>query len=334
MSGGQSASGVTLRTDLKEILEEIDLTTDQNLNAEKILPSISVVEPSAYYPVLPREVMLRVPNTNRGPGGTYSRDQWEWSSSSYNTKEYGFEEPIDLTQATINSSWVDEEEVAARLAVEKLLLAREARVAAAVYNATTFTGATNTLALTYQWDDATNATPGANIELGWQYCRGKCGLAKSLFSLILTEDLFNYCMKTNEITSAMQYTEAVAAMSIQRRKQFLIDYFGIKDIVIVNNLFESTKDGNTSPAIGNLWSNEYMMLAILNRGSNSWKERGLGRQPAYVKITDNYLIEEYDEQNKNAHIIRAREFRGTVVNTDYGFLFSNAKTTVNAATNI
>lgn len=334
MSGGQSASGITMRNDLKDLMEEINWAEDQMLMAEKILPTIPVTDPTNYYPVLAREQSLRIPNTNRGPGGTYSRSQWEWSQASFNTKEYGFEEPIDLTQATINSTWVDEEEIAAKLAVEGLLLSRESRVANAVFNATTFTGATNFLDITYQWDSPTNATPWANIESAWQACRGKCGLSKKQFSLIITEDNINYALKTAEIANSMLYTEAVASMSSQRKLNFLVDYFGIKDIVLVNSLFESTKDGNASPAIGNLWSNEYAMLAILNKGSSSWKERGLGRQPAYVKIAKDYVIEDYAEPNKGAHIIRAKEFRGETINTDYGFLLGNMKTTVSATTNI
>lgn len=335
MSGGQISSGATaLRTDLKDMMEEIDWAQDQNLSAEIILPSIGVMEPSAYYPTLPREAGLRVPNTNRGPGGTYNRAQWEWSSAMYSTKEYGFEEPIDLVQATINSTWVDEEEIAARFAVQGLLLGRESRVASAVFNATTFTGATNFLDITYQWDAPTTATPWANIEAAWQACRGKCGLAKNQFSLIMTRDLMEYAIRTNEIANSMLYTEAIASMTDERKKSFLVTYFGIKDIILVNSLFESTKDGNSSPAIGNLWSNEYAMLAIISRGGQSWKERCLGRQPEYLKHSKNYLIEDYLEQNKKQQIIRASEFRGTTINTDYGFLLGNMKTTVSATTNI
>jgi hypothetical protein len=316
------------------MMEEINWAEDVQLSAEKILPTIEVIDPTNYYPVLTREQRLRIPNTNRGPGGTYSRSQWEWSNASYSTKEYGLEEPIELTQATINSTWVDEEEVAAQLATEGLLLGREARVASAVFNPTTFTGATNFLNITYEWDSPTNATPWANIEAAWQACRGKCGLSKKQFSLIITEDNINAALKTAEIANSMLYTEAVASMSSQRKLQFLVDYFGIKDIILVNTLFESTKDGNASPAIGNLWSNEYAMLAIICPPSNSWKTRGLGRQPAYTKIAKDYVIDTYMEENKNAQIIRAREFRGETINTDYGFLLGNMKTTVSSTTKI
>jgi hypothetical protein len=275
-----------------------------------------------------------VPNTSRGPNGTYSREQWEYDTATFTTKEYGFEEPIDLVEAMVNSEWVDEEEIAARFAVQGLLLARESRVANAVYDPTTFAGAANTLAITYQWDSPTNAVPYADIEFAWQACRGKCGLSKKQFSLILTEDLINYAIRTNEIANSMVYTESILTMNLERKKSLLTTYFGIKDIVVVNSLFESTKPGNAAPALGNLWSNEYAMLAILSPGGNTWKERGLGRQPEYVKYASNYLIEDYPEQNKKAHIIRAAEYRGVTINTDYGFLLSNMKTTVGAKTNI
>jgi hypothetical protein len=334
MSGGQAASGVTMRNDLKDLMEEINWSEDVMLSAEKILPTIDVMKDSSYYPVLSREERMRVPNTSRGPGGTYNRAQWEWSQATYSTKEYGFEEPIDLVQAMLNKDWVDEEEVAAQLAVEGLLLSREARVAAAVFNATTFTGATNFLDITYQWDAPTTAVPWANIEAAWQACRGKCGLAKKQFSLIISEDNINYALKTSEIVNSMLYTEAVASMSSQRKLQFLVDYFGIKDIILVNTLFESTKAGNATPAMGTLWSNEYAMLAVICPPTASWKVRGLGRQPNYKPYASNYLIEDYAEPAKKQHIIRAAEFRGETIRTDYGFLLGNMKTTVSATTGI
>lgn len=334
MSGGQSASGVTMRTDLRELMNEFDFAQDQSLANEIILPTISVDEAAAYYPVLPREEMIRVPDTNRAPDGTYPRDQWEWSSSNYTTKEYGFEEPIDLSQAAKNSSWVDEEEVAAQLATQKLLLSRESRVAAAVFNSTTFTGATNTGAITNEWDDSSNATCFADVEAAYAVLRGKCGLSKSMCSLIISDDNIRYFLRCTEVINSIVYTEAIASMAWARKLQFMADYLGIKEVVPVYSLYETSKFGATTPAIGKLWSNEYAMLAILSPATQSWRTRGLGRQPAFRKVTDSYIIEDYTEPNANRMIIRAREYRGTVINTEYGYLMSNMKTTVSSTTGV
>ena len=99
--GGQPQAGVTLRNDLRELVEEISFD-ELNLQAEKILPSLGVVERAGSYPVLPREAKMKIPDTSRSPNGTYSRGQWEWGTASYTTEEYGHEEAVDLTQALEN----------------------------------------------------------------------------------------------------------------------------------------------------------------------------------------------------------------------------------------
>jgi hypothetical protein len=326
--GGQAASGVTLRSDLRSLLEEYDFTRDQKLMAEVILPTIPVVEAAAHYPTLPRENRLRIPDTARAKNGTYSRDQWEYSEGTYTTREYGHEETIDISQAAVNSSWVDEEEISSQMAAQKLMLAREQRVASAVYNTTTFTGATNTGAITNEWDDSTNATPWADIENAAIIVRAKCGLQKSNLSLILSDDLIKFLLKCTEVINSIQYTESIPTMAEERKLQFAADYLGIKQVIGVTGLYETTKIGQPTPAMGHLWSSEYAMLCKLNTVSRTWKEIGLGRQPAFSKVTDTYLIEEYSEPATRSLVIRALEYRGTTVNSDYGYLLSNMKTTV------
>jgi len=324
MPGGQPPSSVNLRRDLTELLVEISFE-DLALTGEKILPSINVRETSAYYPVLPREAMGKVPVTERAPDGTYNRGQWEWSEETYTTREYGFEEPSDNVNALIWEDYIDQEETSATLAYQGLLLAREARIAAAVYNTTTFTGAGGTLAITHEWDDATNAVPWSDVDTGAGKIRAKSFIRKNQLSLVLNAKQFKVVMKTDEITGTVQYVEPIERMPEARKKEFLAEYLGIKEVVVVDSLYDSAGLSQDS-TVTDFWSDEYMMLAYLTPGGSGWRTPGLGRQPVYAKYSSDFIIEEYDEPKINGKVFRAREYRGTVLDANFGFLFSNAIT--------
>lgn len=343
---GQPQAGVTLRNDLRELVEEISFD-ELNLQAEKILPSMGVGERAASYPVLPREAKMKIPDTSRSPNGTYSRGQWEWGTSSYTTEEYGHEEAVDLTQALENKNYLDEEEVSAQLAKEGLLLARESRVATALFNETAFEGtaipnpsgdiftaATNCLlTVKEEMDDATDAEPYAVFDLAWKVLRGKNGMAKDQYSAIMSDDLVDFILRTDEVMNSVAYVEPVVRMSKERKRQFLADYLGIKEIVPISSIFD-TSGLSQSANIAKFWSNEYCLLAKLSDGRKTFRERCIGRQVVWTKYSPNYIIEDYPEPQKNSRVIRAREYRGIVINTDYGVLLKNMKATVSATTGI
>lgn len=344
--GGQPQAGVTLRNDLRELVEEISFD-ELNLQAEKILPSLGVVERAASYPVLPREAKMKIPDTSRSPNGTYSRGQWEWGTSSYTTEEYGHEEAVDLTQALENKNYLDEEEVSAQLAKEGLLLARESRVATALFNETAFAGTAITnpsesiftaatdclLTVKNEMDDAANAEPYAVFDLAWKVLRGKNGLAKDQYSAVMSDDLVDFILRTDEVMGSVVYVEPVVRMSKERKRQFLADYLGLKEIVPVSSIFD-TSGLSQNANISKFWSNEYCLLAKLSDGRKTFRERCIGRQVVWTKYSPDYIIEDYPEPQKNSRVIRAREYRGIVINTDYGVLLKNMKTTVNATTGI
>jgi hypothetical protein len=171
MAGAQKGTSVTLRNDLIDMVEEIQFE-DLNLTAERIAPTVPVTEKAAEYPVLPREAKMKLYETRRHNDGSYTRGQYDWSSDTYICYEYGFEEPVDNVSKLENAKYLDEEAQAAARAYEALHLGRESRVASALLNTTTFTGATNTGTITNEWDDAANATPRADITAALLVLRG------------------------------------------------------------------------------------------------------------------------------------------------------------------
>lgn len=334
MSSGQRASTVTIRRDLTEMAEEI--TFDElNLAAERVAPSVGVNKESGRYPVLPREAIMKVPDTRRHSDGSYPRGQWEWEDDNYVTYEYGFEESVDNVDQLRDEEFIDLEEESTELATTGLMLGRESRVASALMNTTTFTGSTNTTAITNEWDDAANATPWADINSAWSQIRGKCGLPKKSCSIVITDDLIDYFFLTTEVKNVTQYTSYSQLLTSPRdaKARWMAEYLGVKEVIETRALYD-TSGLASAASIGKFWTNEYIFLGVLCPAGSRLKTRGVIKQLVWTPYSSDYIIEDYEEAKYNRKIIRCREYRGYKVNTDYGHLLTNAKTTVNATTGI
>lgn len=328
-------SSVTLRNDLVTLVEEIQFE-DLNLAAESIAPTVAVAKEAGRYPVLDRESRMKVMDTRRKNDGSFPRSEWTWSDDSYLTYEYGFEEEIDLTEEMKDEEYVDQEAVSAELAWQGLLLGRESRVAEALYNETTFTGATNVVTITEEWDDADATTPWTNIDTAAKVVRAKAALPKSVLTLITSEDNIEYLILSDEVKGYFQYSGMYADMlksGIDVKAAFLAGYFGIKKVIPVQSLYDTSNLGS-SASIGKFWSNEYAMLGYIPQGTVGVKTQCLIKQLNWSRYSSNFMMEDYEIPEKRKMRIRAREHRGIKINTDYGCLLTNCKTTVDSTTGV
>lgn len=333
MSGGQAKSGLNIRRDLMDMVEEISFP-ELSLAADKIFPAIDVIDVSANYPVLPRGVIMKVPDTSRAPGGTYSRGQWEYGDGTYSCKEFGFEEPIDLVRAIEQRKFINEEEMATELAVNGLLLGREARVASAVLDTGVFAGAKDHVNISVPWDTAATATPWANIDTAYKLCRSKnIVFPKSAYSLAMSEDNIERVIRTAEVTNSVMYTTPIATMAKAAQMEFLRNYFGVKEIIPVMAMYDASGYGSEATKAetpARFWSNDLGLLFIRSSGRNNFKERCFGRQINYKPYSNNYTVDDYDVKERKQKIIRACEYRGMIINLDYGCLLTNLQGTVDA----
>jgi hypothetical protein len=279
---------------------------------------------------------MKVMDTSRKHDGSFARSDWNWKDDSYYTQEYGFEESIDSVEALKDEEYIDHEAVSAELAYQGLLLGRESRVAEALYNTTTFTGSTNTLAITHEWDDATNAVPYSDVEAGFLQIRAKCAIPKSALTFITSDDNIEFICRTNEIKNLFQYNDDYGKMlksGLDGKCKFLQAYFGVKRVIAVMSMYDTSNLESTA-SIGKFWSNEYAMLGYIKENNVNLKTQTLIKQLNWAKYSSNFIMEDYEEPSRNKVIIRAREYNGIKVNADYGFLFSNCKTTVDSTTGI
>ena len=316
---------VALRNDLKELMVESPWG-DVEFMADKILTPISVKEQTGYIPKLPTSAGMKLLDLKREPRGTFQRGMWVWGASLYATFEYGYEEPIDNVEKLKNADIFNEEVVSTQIAEHQLKLAREKRVADAVYNTTTFTGAANTTTITEEWDDKTNADPYANITTGAAAMKTKCGAPRKTLHLLMNDVILRNIMRSDAVRSDIKYTKSIDELSEENQAALLTNFLGIKKIHVATSFYDTTNLGVEDATFSDIWSNEYMMLFVPAPNAQSWKVPGLGRQPVWSKFAPDYRVEAYDEPQTDSRIVRVREYRSEFINTKYGHLFTNCTT--------
>lgn len=320
MAGGQKATGVTLRPDLKDMMDELKFE-ELNLQAEKIAPSVPVKTKTGDYPVMPRETKAKIPDTRRAKGGGYARGEWEWDQDTYSTREYGYEEFVDNVSALENADYLDEEKISSELAYEKLILAREARVAESIIDETYWAGSTNLeeMGADDSWWAPATAKIYDPIDSAAQKIRAKSFLGKKMMTLIITDDALEKAFRCKELMDDSKYTVYLQTMPTETKRVWLREYLGIKDVIVVSGLYDTAGLGQDAIA-GRFWSNGFGFLGILSDGAKTLKNRNAIRQLVWTRYAQDYVMETYPEPGKNAMIVRAREYRGIKRNKDYGVL--------------
>ena len=335
MAGGQKKTGSILRSDLMDMLEELSFE-QLNLVADKIAPVAGVSKRSAAYPVLPREVRGKIPDTRRAKKGGFARGEWNYDEDTYISREYGYEEFVDETEALEVGEWIDLEKDAGELAVQGLLKAREARVASVFMNESIWTGANNIVTL----GSADHAWRGKNstakvydyIDTAAQLIRAKAFLGKASLTLAVTDDILNSVMRSAEVTSDTKYTLNLLTLPVEAKKQWLASYLGIGSVEVVSNLFDSAGLGQSAVA-SRYWNNNYGFLGYVGKGGKTTLKSQLAvKQINWDVYSKDYYIESYEDESRKGRVIRAVEYRGEKVNTDFGVMIKGLDPTADAVT--
>jgi hypothetical protein len=317
--------GTALRQDLRELMQESPMGS-VNFMADEILPPIPVKETSSIIPVLSTSAGMKMIDVKRAPKGTFKRGEWVYGTDAYYTYEYGYEEPVDNVEALKNEEIFNEEVVSAQIAFNQVKLAREKRVADAVFNATTFAAAADLYTTPQEWDDATNANPFLDITAAHDDLFAKTGVPRSACHLLINDVVFRNILRADRVRNDVKYTMTIDTMSDQVKSQFLADFLGIKKVHVATSFYDSTALGIEDATFSKMWSNEYGMLYLPCPPSPSWKIAGLGRQPVWKKFSPDYKIESYLEEQSDSIVIRVREYKGEYVNKVFGVLMDNMTT--------
>ena len=150
------------RFDLSMTLGEFNLMANRRgFIGLKMLPVVVVAEASAQFLKLPANAYLSpIEDTERAPKSGYSRDDFNWETDTYATKENGVEEVVDDATIERYGNIVKAEMIHMRRGINRLLQALENKAATAI-EGNSWGGSA---AISVPWTTKATATPIDDID--------------------------------------------------------------------------------------------------------------------------------------------------------------------------
>lgn len=321
-----TSSLATLRPDLATFLE-FDLESERNgYVSTEVFPVVEVASQAGSFGKIPIEQLLQQRETRRAPGAGYSRGEWTFTSATYACEEHGTEEPVDDREAKMYAEYFDAEMVSTMRAFSAVLRNAEQRTADAVFNATTWTGASLTTAVTNEWDDATNAVPATDVEAAVQKIYDNSGMWAN--ALIVNRKVFRSLRNCDSIIDRINSAGAgspskAADVTVEMLKAiFDLDY-----IIVAGTSKNSAKEGQSATPT-QIWSGEYAMVCKVATSADM-KEPCIGRTFHWSEDGSSIggTVESYRDETVRADIVRVRhDVDEIVLYAEAGHLLSNITT--------
>lgn len=291
---------VVSRPDLGVVVSEYRDTAITGAIAPRVMPFIPIAMQTAEFPVIPKEVMLKIHNTARAMRGRYPSSDWEFEMGRYATKENGWEEKIDDRERKLYATLFDSEVVATRRATKIVDLAQEKRVADKVFNATNFTAH----AVAHEWDDKANATPIDDVKAARLAVRAQCGMMAN--TLIISYTTFLDIKSCDQVLDKLLYT--FPGIEIERMtSQQLATLFDVQQVLVGGAIYDSADKGQDA-SISDLWDYEYAMLTVCSN-SPDVSEPCIGRTFLWTEETPGDgqpVVETYRAEGNRSDIVRVR----------------------------
>lgn len=319
------------RLDLSVTYSEFDVAASRKkfIGPRVLRPRIVGVQ-AADVGKIPLEALLQTPDDSRAPGAPYKRDDVEFDKFNYATDDHGREAALDDRTLKIFRDVFDAEGIITQRVMDIVLRNFEIASAAAIYDTAVWTGASLTTTITNEWDDATNATPVADVEAARKKVLAGCGLEPN--ALICNRAQAWAACETDDIKNRLKYWGGDDPKDINAKT--LAALFDLDYLIVAGGIKNSANQGQ-SATVADIWSDEYMMVARVAETDDP-QEPCIGR--AFLWDGDNpsgpgtdeelaLIVEEYREEGVRGSVVRARNDRDIVVmHPECGHLLSNAIT--------
>ncbi len=321
-----SSSLATQRPDLATFLE-FDLESEKaGYIATQVFPVIEVMAQAGNFGKIPIEQLLQQRDTKRAPGSGYSRGNWKFTPATYATEEHGAEEPVDDREAKMYADYFVAEQISTMRAFASVLRNAEARVADAVFNATTWNGASLTTAVTNEWDDTANATPLTDVEAAVQKIYDNSGLWAN--ALVINRKVFRNLRNCEQVIERINASGAGSpSKATDITVQMLAQVFDLPYIIVAGTSKNGAKEGQSASPT-QIWSGEYAMVCKVATGPDM-REPCIGRTFHWSDDGSSIggTVESYREESVRADIIRVRhDVDEIVLYPEAGHLLSNITT--------
>ena len=323
-------SGTISRLDLGMQIDEFDAKMDRDgFIGHRVMPIVPRSKDQGTFPKRPLEQLLQEHVTVRNANGDYPRSGSTWTTDTYQTSEHGHEATLDDRMSKAYDDLLDAERWESDRLEDIIIRDYERAVAAAIFNATTWTGAPLTTAVTNEWDDATNAVPITDVDAARELIVSGFGAEPN--ALIINRFVFRNLRNVAQIIDRVKYQGFFNVVPGKITAQMLADVFDLEFVLVAGGLTNTANEA-AARSISRIWSNEYAMLAKVATTSNPG-ESALGRTIMWAEegATDGermgVIAEQYREDQRRGDAIRKRtDYQIKVLFSAAGHLLSNITT--------
>jgi hypothetical protein len=323
-----TSSLATQRPDLATFLE-FDLESENaGYIASQVLPVMSVASQAGNFGKIPLEQLLQQRETRRAPGAGYARGNWTFDKATYATEEHGAEEPVDDREAKMYAEYFDAEQVSTMRAFSAVLRNAEQRVADAIFNATTWNGASLTTVVTNEWDSnhTTTAVPITDVEAAVNKVYDGSGLWPN--ALIINRKVFRNLRNLDQIIDRIESAGAGnPSKPSDITEQMLAAVFDLDYVIVAGTSKNGAKEGQAATPT-QIWSSEYAMVCRIATG-NDMREACIGRTFHWSNDGSSIggTVESYRDEVIRGNVIRVRhDVDEVVLYPQAGHLLSNVTT--------
>lgn len=318
-------SEVTFRPELAAGFEEFNLEMDRRqFISQRVCPVLDVAVVANQFSKIPIEQLLRHPETSRAPGANYGRGNWTFTKDSYACVENGWEEPVDDRERSMYRDWVDADMRAVSRAMDAVLRNHEMRVAALIFNTSTWTGASLTTSITNEWDDYENATPIDDVEAAVNKVRANSGLWAN--AIILSRATFRNLRRCEQIVDLVKYSGLQDPTAKGITAAAIASVFDLEHVIVAGGTKNTADEGQTA-SLDDIWNPEYAMVCRID-GVPDTKIPTLARTFHYTGDGSQIdgLVEQYREEQTRSDIFRVRhDTHEKVLYPELGHLLTNLK---------
>jgi hypothetical protein len=293
----------------------------------EVMPVFKSAKEQATYPVIPKEALLKLHNTDRAPRAAYPRGDWEYERGRFTTSEQGWEEPLDDVERELFDQEAEGEadRVATARAWNIIMRGQEKRIADIIFNTTNFSANS----VSNEWDkySAASADPVGDVKDGIVAFKNQCGMMPD--ALVINFETYHDISRCLKVQDLLKYTFPGIDLNNLESPQ-LARLFGIPRVIVAGAVYDSAGMGQDA-SIADIWDHEYAILVKIASGQDI-TQPCVGRTFLWTEDSpSNPIVEQYREENRRSDIFRVRHYVGEQLIKSVTTDGTTAKSNISAA---
>jgi len=291
-------SGAIFRGDLLTYVEEAARADELPIGTQ-VFPVYGVDLQQGQYPKfrIAAGELLNDESTLRSPGGTYGRVARKYEKDTYSCVDRGIEELVDDEQKRNISRFFSSEVIAAKLCLRSMTIAHERRVAAALYDSSTFT-ATNAIVAYTNANLATIDFVGDVLSaidrlIQKGVVANTVVMSQQVYTRIRRSTILQNYLRGNRPSDSQQMI----------RKEDVAAAFGLSQCLVGRMPYNAGKKGQAA-SLSQIWPNTYVWVGAVEGGDPF--AGGAGRTFVWNAEGGIFVTESYRDEQRRSDVVRVR----------------------------